>query len=71
MQEHSLTDYPNSDGIDTPTQGRATIYSSSSSSNLKRQQQQQQQQQQQAQQQQQQCGIVFQNASPSISGRFG
>ncbi|KAG2235345.1 hypothetical protein INT48_004964 [Thamnidium elegans] len=26
MQEHSLTDYPNSDGIETPTQGRATIY---------------------------------------------
>lgn len=46
MQEHSLTDYPNSDGIDTPTQGRATIYNSNSNSNLIRQQQQQQQQQQ-------------------------
>ncbi|KAL9545952.1 hypothetical protein PS6_007927 [Mucor atramentarius] len=72
MQEHSLTDYPNSDGIDTPTQGRATIYSSSSSSNLKRQQQQQQQQQQQAQQQQQQkqypsLGVKLSRSSNVVS----
>ncbi|KAI8050673.1 uncharacterized protein B0P05DRAFT_563144 [Gilbertella persicaria] len=27
MHEHSLTDYPNADGLETSTQGRATIYS--------------------------------------------
>ena len=66
MQEHSLTDYPNSDGIDTPTHGRATIYNNSSNSNLIRQQQQQQQQQHQQQQQQQQQQQYQQKQYPSL-----
>ncbi|KAI8647874.1 WD40-repeat-containing domain protein [Parasitella parasitica] len=73
MQEHSLTDYPNSDGIDTPTQGKATIYSnsenSSSSSNLIRQQQQQQHQQQHQQQQKQypSLGVKLSRSSNVVS----
>lgn len=43
MQEHSLTDYPNADGIDTPTQRRAGVYSST---HIARQQAQQAQQKQ-------------------------
>jgi hypothetical protein len=71
MQEHSLTDYPNSDGVDTPTQGRATIYnnSNSNSTNNIRQQQQQQPQQSQSQQQKQypSLGVKMSRSSNVVS----
>jgi hypothetical protein len=70
MQEHSLTDYPNSDGIDTPTQGRATIYSNNSNnSNTIRQSQHQQQQPQQQQQQKQypSLGVKMSRSSNVVS----
>lgn len=51
MQEHSLTDYPTSDGLDTPVQGRATIYNKNSqpTSNMNTIRHQPQQPQQQKQ----------------------
>ncbi|GAA5812870.1 hypothetical protein MFLAVUS_006329 [Mucor flavus] len=71
MQEHSLTDYPNSDGIETPTQGRATIYNSNnnSSTNLNsiRQQQQQPTPQQHQQKQYPSLGVKMSRSSNVVS----
>lgn len=69
MQEHSLTDYPNYDGIDTTTQGRATIYSNNSTSinNITRQQQQPTQPQPQQQKQYPSLGVKMSRSSNVVS----
>lgn len=71
MQEHSLTDYPNSDNIDTPIQGRATIYNNSNSKQTNNinsiRQQPQQPQQPQQQKQYPSLGVKMSRSSNVVS----